>query len=129
MENTPDMAAVEALVDLGVHADRIAAELDVPRLIVDMVVARRATSRPNVPNLLPWDVAQEHLQDVDAQMLLLENRRRIGDDLTDEELDRLSRWMIELSDMDGVIDYSPERGFSWVRRQEGDRDIVRAIPA
>lgn len=124
-----DLEAVRALVDQGLSADEIAVELNLPRPLIDSMIGRAA---PRVPQprrpaqpIPPWDVAPVHEQDEDARMLRLEQRRRLGEGLTQEELDALTDWRHRLQDMDGVIDYDAERGFHWTKRIESDWDIVR----
>lgn len=61
------------------------------------------------------------------RFLLTESRIREGLSyaLNEEEVRNHARWAAELDAADKVIDYSDERGFSVVSRNEQDTDYVR----
>lgn len=118
---------VRSLAGEGKTPAEIAVELNLPRPLVDKMLAHRdpAVPRPRTAPVIPWQISPQHEQDEDARMLRLEHRRRLGEGLTDREKDDLTAWFIRLQDMGGVVTYSPESGFTWVERTDEDRDCVR----
>lgn len=125
-----DVTEVLSLAERGKSSTEIAAELNIPRPLVDMLVGRIADAsvtipRPGTTEATPWSIAPEHQNDEDAQMLRLEHHRRMGEGLTQRELDDLTHWRTRLRETGGVVDYSPARGFHWTQRTASDRDIVR----
>lgn len=121
------IAEVLSLIEQGKTSAEIAAELNLPRPVVDTLVDRNASVTIPKPRaeMVPWVVSPEHGNAEDAQMLQLEGRRRAGESLTQRELDDLTVWRRRLRDMDGVVDYSATHGFYWTLRTASDRDIVR----
>lgn len=79
-----------------------------------------ARVRPNYPEMLPWIVAAEHRDHIDARMLRLEGRRRSGRKLSEKEERWLEQWKAELEESDAVVRYerNSEEGFYWVPRTD-----------
>ncbi|MCX5236250.1 hypothetical protein OG824_13675 [Streptomyces prunicolor] len=76
--------------------------------------------------LVPWDINAEHRWKYPVSMLRLEARLRGGFTISDEEQGRLDSWKQMMSEEDAVVHYDPdtEEGFHYVRRQEGDNDLI-----
>ena len=76
--------------------------------------------------LIPWAVAPEHRDRMDLVMLRTEGRLRAGLPVIKERYDQLRTWRRDLEDVDMVIHYEPDDGFTWVPRRPGvDRDLIR----
>lgn len=76
-------------------------------------------------DLLPWDVSEEHRGQREHEMLVLESRRRAGDDLGESDRSRLEEFLRFLQDEDRIVAYSPKSGFHCLPRP---RSIVWPIP-
>lgn len=70
---------------------------------------------------LPWKVRPEHKQLYAAKMLRAFSRRVRGEDMTQDQEQRLDRWLLGLKLDDAVIHYDPdtEEGFWRVPRRHG----------
>lgn len=119
---TQQQIADRWLVDSGEQVSRSAIAMAIGRYELDS-----ANPRPRYEDTMPWHVAQEHKDRYDARMLRLEARRRRGEQLTKHNKTRLTHWLKELEERDAVVAYVPdtEPGFVWVKRHDGDDDIIR----
>lgn len=100
-----------------------------PRTVPAESAGARAddASRPEVVDVIPWDVRHEHRYAYPLLMLRLEARRRAGETLRDDDERRLSTWLAELHSMNAVVEYvrdSPD-GFSLVPRTADDDELIR----
>lgn len=87
---------------------------------------RSANPRPTYDELLPWTVAVEHRNHMDARMLRLEGRRRAGKPLNEQEARYLERWKEELAEANAVVYYDRDtsEGFFWVPRMKHHGDSL-----
>lgn len=130
----PDKTTMRRYLAKGMTQQQIAdAWLDetgekVARSAIAMAIERyglrSANPRPTYEELLPWTVAVEHRNHMDARMLRLEGRLRAGKSLNEQELRYLERWKEELAEANAVVYYDRDtsEGFFWVPRtkQHGD---------
>lgn len=77
--------------------------------------------------LIPWAVKEEHRWAYPLQMLRLEARARAGQPVREADATRHANFVAMLEDEGLVVDYDPEspQGFSYVKRETQDTDIVR----
>lgn len=100
----------------------------VSRSAIAMAIERydlsSAHKRPSYPDMLPWIVATQHLQHIDARMLRLEGRRRAKGRLSTSEQRWLDQWKNELRRQGAVVHYerNSDEGFFWV--PAGDPGVV-----
>lgn len=77
---------------------------------------------------IPWRVKGEHLTQYPARMLRLLGRRNGGQDLPDDEQERLDAWLEALEEKGLVVAYAPEtKGFIYVHADE-IHDGLNGIP-
>lgn len=133
----PDKTTMRRYLAKGMTQQQIAdAWLDetgerVARSAIAMAIERyglrSANPRPTYEELLPWTVAVEHRNHMDARMLRLEGRLRAGKSLNEQELRYLERWKEELAEANAVVYYDrdTDTGFWWVpRRPEHGDDLI-----
>ncbi|ONI83512.1 hypothetical protein ALI22I_34015 [Saccharothrix sp. ALI-22-I] len=94
---------------------------------------RRRGLEPRIardPNLVPWKVEDEHGWKTPLTLLRLEGRRRSGLPLRPIDVTRLDNWLEWLAEQGAVVHYDPDtpEGFHYVKREEGDDDIIRRPP-
>ncbi|MEU5427602.1 hypothetical protein AB0H73_18635 [Streptomyces olivoreticuli] len=79
------------------------------------------------PELVPWEVKEEHWFAYPLTMLRVEARRRHRGKLTEDDTKRHASWRKWLEETNAVVYYDPdtEAGFHYVPREDGDTDIVR----
>src|SRR5699024_7011329 len=76
--------------------------------------------------LIPWVISPQHRNRLDLLGLRVEGRLRAGLTVNDHSYDSWESWRKKLDDSGLVVDYDPEKGFSWVERREGvDLDLIR----
>lgn len=105
----------------------------VARSTIAMLIERSglesANPRPRYDELLPWRVAPEHRDDIDARALRLEGRRRAGGKITPWQEKWLEGWIADLRNANAVVHYdrATEKGFHWIPRtpEHGDDLIHR----
>lgn len=106
----------------------------VSRSAIAMAIERydlkSAHPRPRYEDLLPWTVAVEHRQHIDARMLRLEGRRRAGQRLSESEARWLQQWKDDLERVGGVVHYErdTDEGFFWIPREKEHGDELIARP-
>ena len=86
---------------------------------------RRPTVRMSHKDYLPWTVRSEHARDYAARMLRLCSAFDQGAELTETELRQRQRFLDYLDEHQVVVDYDPDRGFGWRRKQTGETLIRR----
>lgn len=114
--------------DIAAHVEKTTGH-KVTRSAVSAALSRAGLTKatPRYKEEIPWRVKEEHLTQYPARMLRLLGRSRSKGDLTDEDADRLSSWMGQLSEWNAVVAYSPTAGFLYVAADEID-DWAGGIP-
>lgn len=78
------------------------------------------------PALMPWEIAREHRNQLDARCLRVEARIRAGKDVGDYSRRIWTKWRAGLAAEGTVVHYAPELGFVHVTPRPGiDTDLVR----
>lgn len=103
----------------------------VSRSAIGMAITRydlkSSRTRPTYPDLLPWKIAPEHNNHIDARMLRFEGRRRAGLSLSEAEQRWLDKWKTEMQEAGAVVHYErdTDEGFFWVPREaEHGDDLI-----
>ncbi|XVV02751.1 hypothetical protein ACQPW3_36190 [Actinosynnema sp. CA-248983] len=94
---------------------------------------RRKGLEPRIardPDLIPWQVKEEHGWATPLTLLRLEARRRAKKPLRPIDETRLNNWLADLKAQDAVVHYDPDTadGFHYVPREDTDDDIIRRPP-
>lgn len=123
----PPISELRRLVDQGLTHQQIVDHIEattgvqVSRSSVSAALSRAGltTAAQRYKDELPWRVKGEHLTQYPARMLRLLGRRRSGNQLNDDEIERLEAWLEGLADKDLVVAYAPEyTGFIYVHADE-----------
>ena len=132
----PPVSDLERLVRQGYTHQQIVdwwqatSGITVSRSSVSAALSRAGLSKESAryKDELPWRVKGEHLTQYPARMLRLLGRRRAGNVLADEEIDRLDAWLEALSEKGLVVGYCPQfEGFLYVEADEVD-DGADGVP-
>lgn len=75
--------------------------------------------------LVPWPIEKAHYNLAHARMLRALGRRRAGLTNVREVEIGLDNWLARLDRDNVVVDYSPEGGFTLVKRRKADADVIR----
>ena len=78
-------------------------------------------------DLIPWEIKREHRWAFAVRLLRFEARRRNGMKLSAKDEQVLTTWKQNLRSRGEVVHYDPGslKGFHYVKRTLGDRDIIR----
>lgn len=123
----PPISELERLVRQGYTHQQIVdwwhaeSGITVSRSSVSAALSRAGLSKEvsRYKDELPWRVKGEHLTQYPARMLRLLGRRRAGNELTEEEQDRLDAWLEALTEKSLVVAYCPDfEGFLYVEADE-----------
>lgn len=123
----PPTQELAKLLDAGMTHQQIADHVRVTtgvvvsRSTVSVALSRAGLARDGMRyrRELPWKVKAEHLTQYPARMLRLLGRRNAGNELTDDEADRLEAWLDSLTERGLVVAYVPEgHGFIYVEADE-----------
>lgn len=89
---------------------------------VAAAVSRAGLSSPQrrYEREIPWRVSPEHIRDYPVRLLRLLGRRNNGDELNDDENNRLNNWLNHLETDNAVVGYDKVNGFAYIDRQPSD---------